>query len=259
MIRITNLHAGWLLMWLRGLKQCAPNIGSREIMDLEALRLNRLEDNGEENLSPEDLKSSSFLGEILDGAPQVDVEEIIKPVEKQLVQPEGQETRLIDLLVEVLCNPMQRHILAGRTLKALRKALLTFDERNGLEEKISRAHTHCGSCGHELQSGEMLTIRSKFEDGKLEWVLACTRCVLPHYFACRSTGCDQAVMIPEGKLKWISMGAKSFCEEHKENKQPATISPAALPGAYRLMGNMFQADAPLPVWNVINPVEVDNE
>lgn len=88
---------------------------------------------------------------------------------------------LIDTIVDILQQPHSRSALSGRTLQALRRAVLLPEEMTKFSES-ARKELHCGSCGKALVSGEMVT----FQEGNEGPGFFCTRCTRPAFVACHA-------------------------------------------------------------------------
>jgi hypothetical protein len=194
------------------------------------------------------------LGEEQPIAPTV--AELKQELLDQLLRPlsSAEEATLVDRMVNILQSPHGRNVLAGKTLQALRKALLTGEELRGLEERLDRLNSHCAACGKEISYGEVVTFYIDSLAGRPgQGAIFCAHCKRPTRVACSVQGCAKTVEIKDRVL--LRDGPK--CVDHQEEKkkkekevepagsQPiveinqdpavsrlaATLHPAALPAA----------------------------
>jgi hypothetical protein len=115
---------------------------------------------------------------------------------------------LIAKIVELLQAPHGREVLAGDTLKRLRKAVLFPEEMATIAANAAK-ELHCSGCGHPFAEIELAT--------HSEGNFFCTRCLTPTSTACIKPACDGAGELDHRGLQ--KMINKSLCNQH--NGKPA--------------------------------------
>lgn len=124
---------------------------------------------------------------------------------------------LIDRIIEILQLPNTSNVLSGRTLDALRKALLSQDELRGLDERLKAANRHCGRCGKDLVRGEMTYMSAPGNAQVADAItFLCTRCGTPQYRACEAAGCDAVVSATAYHTAKL---ATRLCPNHQPGKK----------------------------------------
>lgn len=182
------------------------------------------------------------LGEEQPLAPTV--AELKQEILDQLLRPlsSSEEATLVDRMVDILQSPHGRNVLAGKTLQALRKALLTGDELRGLEERLDRLNTHCAACGKEITYGEVVTFYIDSLGGRpAQGAIFCAHCKRPTRVACSVQGCAKTVEIKDRIL--LKDGPK--CVEHQEEKKKKEESTIESP---LVEANLEVNPAVPPIW-----------
>lgn len=121
-----------------------------------------------------------------DGEDAKSLDSLITDVEQNLASAEaldGQpsfDKTLIDVVVEILRLPYAANCINGKTLTALRKAILAPDEIRELKLELARKEAFCPGCNRTLQQGEMGSV--SFRDGAV--TIFCAACSKPHLIKC---------------------------------------------------------------------------
>jgi hypothetical protein len=120
---------------------------------------------------------------------------------------------LIDQIVELLKEPYSRNVLSGKTLNALRRAILLPEEMAKVAEAF-RKELACAACGKTFVNTEMAI----FEAGP-PVAFFCTRCTIPSFAACKvSSNCDGVSPLDQKALA-KAIGNKPDCGEHSPGKK----------------------------------------
>lgn len=146
--------------------------------------------------------------------------------------------RLVSVIVELLQHPYGQNVLAGDTLRRLRKAVLLPDELAKVSATAA-VELKCGHCGKPFVEGEMAT----FTGHERVPYFACSRCVNPSYSACAKAGCDGS-----GEMDYKAIAkavSKADCGQH--NAKPA-VEP--IPNDIRVGGAPPPMPDP-PEWRVV--------
>lgn len=125
--------------------------------------------------------------------------------------------QLVSTIVDLLQQPYCQNVMAGDTLRRLRKAVL-FPEELAKVSANANKELKCGNCGKPLVNGEMVTF---MEDGRMT-TFVCSRCQPPSYAACHQTSCEHVAPIDARVLaKSLS---KTDCGMH-DGKKPTPEIP----------------------------------
>lgn len=92
------------------------------------------------------------------------------------------DASLVDTVIDLLQAPYGRNVVSGKTLVALRKALLLPEELAVFQAMARQREHNCGGCAKPLGNGEMVTIYRGGNDTHVR----CVRCMVPVM-----TGCPQ--------------------------------------------------------------------
>lgn len=128
----------------------------------------------------------------------------------------GDEThlpRLVSVIVELLQHPYGQNVLAGDTLKRLRKSVLLPEELAKVSASAAQ-ELKCGHCGKPFAEGEMAT----FTGNERVPYFACSRCVNPSYASCGKSGCEGSGEIDYKALAKVV--SKSDCGQHGPKVEP---------------------------------------
>jgi hypothetical protein len=128
----------------------------------------------------------------------------------------GDEThlpRLVSVIVAPLQHPYGQNVLAGDTLKRLRKSVLLPEELAKVSANAA-VELKCGGCGKPFVEGEMAT----FSGNERVPFFSCSRCCNPSYASCGKAGCDGSGEIDH---KAISKAvSKADCGQHTAEGKP---------------------------------------
>jgi len=128
----------------------------------------------------------------------------------------GDEThlpRLVSVIVDLLQHPYGQNVLAGDTLKRLRKSVLLPEELAKVSATAA-IELKCGHCGKPFVEGEMAT----FVGNERIPYFSCSRCVNPSYASCSKAGCDGS-----GEIDYKAIAkaiGKSDCGQHTAEGKP---------------------------------------
>lgn len=109
------------------------------------------------------------------------LDELIKLLEDNIAALDSGQALgldLIDSMVQVLNTPYASNALAGKTLTALRKAILLPSEVKAFQLELEKQERHCSACGALLFPTEMVM----YSNG----TVICSACTRPNYIRCTS-------------------------------------------------------------------------
>ena len=115
--------------------------------------------------------------------------------------------KLVNTIVELLQYPYAQNVLAGDTLRRLRKAVL-FPEEMAKVSANAHLELKCASCGKPLATGEMCTYVG--DDRSVGFM--CSRCQHPSQATCNKYGCECSGPIDSKAIAKIV--AKADCGQH---------------------------------------------
>lgn len=121
---------------------------------------------------------------------------------------------LVEAMIPILENVYARNILGGDILGRLRRALLIPSERAAVVAKLRQQPFACSSCGKDLGSREMVSLRQS-ADGVSPFLITCARCQTPILMPCSMAECGNQVEIPSAVRKHIEKDC--WCEEHNDS------------------------------------------
>lgn len=152
---------------------------------------------------------------------EVSLDEMFSTLGLQLSGREGDSSLIIDRVAEILTSPHAKQMLAGKTLEALKRAVLNPQEITGLDERLQAAEVHCTACHKVFTSGEVITMfHEPTNRGILKPQLYCTKCLGPSYLACSCVGCNEAVALTNKQLAFFAK-KNGECEHLKLLKDRA--------------------------------------
>lgn len=210
MIKVLKPIAQWAAIYLNAVKERIDEAHIRaEFEDMPA----RIDDG-----NPIWGITAQALGEEYDNMTgSMSVEQVIESLVESLKSSNEGDVTLVEKMVEILQLPNQSNVLSGATLIELRRALLNSRELNGLEERLKNAHLHCGECGKELRSGEVVVIRVGGIGHHDTSRFSCSACRIPQWIACGKSSCTTTISLAD-----YAAGTR-YCEEHKNTPRWDTV------------------------------------
>ncbi len=138
-----------------------------------------------------------FNGDQIEGS----LDEMATEMAQQLCQLRV-DGDLIDTMVHVLGLPHAASVLSGRTLEALRKAILLPDEIAGLRTRLAEQELHCSNCARPFVSNEMLCIVRNTTGTSP--AIYCAACRTPTVRACTNCNSTNKVALSTTTIKGIT-------------------------------------------------------
>lgn len=195
-----------------------------------------------------------------DGEAQ-ELTEIIKELTTQVNQNEAtHDGPLIDQVVRLLGLPYGRNVLSGKTLTALRRAVLFPEEMAKLGERLHGTEYSCSGCGVAFTDREAVTFR--IVEGFP--TLSCSKCITPSYTHCKSCT-DGVVQIDKRTQGGLQKGQVCLnCKEGGEKPPPApepdlrslvgeaAVTPVVMGNPFDYPSAVLSTTAP-PVWTASPP------
>lgn len=162
------------------------------------------------------------------------IDEMIGRIVEQLDATDGSgagesNSTLIDKMVAALQETYGRNILSGKTLEALRKALLLPSESDGLYKRLAAKEMSCANCGHGFIVGEMgAFVADKVTNGTATFMVYCTKCYKPSLMACDGDDCKHAAAFPTSVQRHFRKPTYCVaCQEARKNGRglPRPVQP----------------------------------
>jgi hypothetical protein len=155
------------------------------------------------------------------------IQNLTEQIQQMKERDQNETGDLIERMVSILQLPYSRNLLSGRTIGALRQALLLPQELSGTGTALQQRELSCVSCGRKMQHGEMATVTIDHNTMSLQ----CYQCFQPTHAACRN--CEDAAPIDR---KFWKRNFDCGCAERKEKEAAARAAaeaagtPTAAPG-----------------------------
>lgn len=112
---------------------------------------------------------------------------------------------LVELVAEVLQEPLARQMLSASTIERLRRAILDPEEVARLRQNQERTLA-CVNCGQLMQQREMITWSNSAAG---QTALYCTRCVAPQTVRCGIHGCNEPAPVARINARCPAHSAES--------------------------------------------------
>lgn len=177
MIRLTNNDARAVFAALLVLKARLP----------ENLHQSAQQTYGRGDMTRDDWTSLTTLQE--GTVPQLDLPNLWSSVQQQLKSERNGVKEVLDWIIEIVKDPLGLNHMSTEVLRIMRKLILSPDEVEQFDQRLSRQLV-CSSCKHEFDdSGELAVV---INDGH-NISLICSNCGPPVLCACATQNCKESV------------------------------------------------------------------